>query len=82
MACALRKVLLSWQALLRPELRFERDIRSTLLGYLRLTKPRIVGLLVVTTLPAMIMAEGGYRRCGSWWPQCSVARWWRVVPTR
>ena len=37
----------------------ERDIRSTLLGYLRLTKPRIVGLLVVTTLPAMIMAEGG-----------------------
>jgi heme o synthase len=37
----------------------ERDVRSTLLGYLKLTKPRIVGLLVVTTVPAMIMAEGG-----------------------
>jgi heme o synthase len=37
----------------------ERDVRSTLLGYLKLTKPRIVGLLVVTTVPARIMAEGG-----------------------
>jgi protoheme IX farnesyltransferase len=28
-------------------------------AYLRLTKPRIVLLLVITTIPAMIMAEGG-----------------------
>jgi protoheme IX farnesyltransferase len=32
---------------------------ATALAYVRLTKPRIVGLLVVTTIPAMIMAEGG-----------------------
>lgn len=36
-----------------------RDIRETLLSYLRLTKPRIVVLLVITTIPAMILAEGG-----------------------
>ena len=39
--------------------RVARDVRATLLSYLRLTKPRIVGLLVVTTVPAMILAEGG-----------------------
>ncbi len=36
-----------------------RDIGGTLAAYLRLTKPRIVALLVITTLPAMILAEGG-----------------------
>lgn len=30
-----------------------------LLSYVRLTKPRIIGLLVITTLPAMVLAEGG-----------------------
>ena len=40
--------------------RVARDLRSTLLAYVRLTKPRIVGLLVVTTIPAMILAEGGF----------------------
>jgi protoheme IX farnesyltransferase len=39
--------------------RVARDVRTTALAYLRLTKPRIVGLLVVTTIPAMILAEGG-----------------------
>jgi len=34
-------------------------VRGVLAAYLRLTKPRIVGLLVVTTVPAMILAEGG-----------------------
>lgn len=29
------------------------------LSYVRLTKPRIIGLLVITTLPAMALAEGG-----------------------
>lgn len=35
------------------------DVRATVWTYLRLTKPRIVALLVITTIPAMIMAEGG-----------------------
>jgi len=39
--------------------RVARDVRETMLAYFRLTKPRIVGLLVVTTVPAMILAEGG-----------------------
>ncbi len=37
----------------------ERSVANTLASYLRLTKPRIIGLLVVTTVPAMVMAEGG-----------------------
>jgi protoheme IX farnesyltransferase len=36
-----------------------RDLRSTLRSYIQLTKPRIIGLLVVTTIPAMVLAEGG-----------------------
>ncbi len=36
-----------------------RDARQVAWAYLRLTKPRIVLLLVVTTIPAMILAEGG-----------------------
>jgi protoheme IX farnesyltransferase len=39
--------------------RVARDVRESVLAYVRLTKPRIVGLLVVTTVPAMILAEGG-----------------------
>lgn len=39
--------------------RIARTLRETLLSYVRLTKPRIVGLLVVTTIPAMILAERG-----------------------
>jgi len=34
-------------------------IRSTLLGYLALTKPRVVELLLVTTIPAMLLAARG-----------------------
>ncbi len=34
-------------------------IRSTLLGYLALTKPRVVELLLVTTIPAMLLASRG-----------------------
>ncbi len=36
-----------------------RDFRGVLWSYVRLTKPRIVGLLVITTIPAMILADGG-----------------------
>jgi protoheme IX farnesyltransferase len=39
--------------------RVARDLREVVWAYVRLTKPRIVGLLVVTTVPAMILAEGG-----------------------
>lgn len=36
--------------------------RSTLRAYVALTKPRIIELLLVTTLPAMILAAGGLPR--------------------
>lgn len=39
--------------------RVARDLTETIWSYLRLTKPRIVMLLVITTIPAMILAEGG-----------------------
>src|SRR3990172_800575 len=39
--------------------RVARDVRETLWAYVRLTKPRIVALLVVTTIPAMILAAQG-----------------------
>ena len=34
-------------------------VRSSLLGYLALTKPRVVELLLVTTIPAMLLADRG-----------------------
>lgn len=37
-----------------------RDIRGLLWSYARLTKPRIVLELVVTTIPAMMLADGGF----------------------
>lgn len=36
-----------------------RDIRAVLSAYVALTKPRIVELLLVTTVPAMMLADGG-----------------------
>jgi heme o synthase len=36
-----------------------RDVRAVLRAYLSLTKPRIVELLLVTTVPAMMLAQGG-----------------------
>jgi len=39
--------------------RVARDVRETAWAYVRLTKPRIVALLVITTIPAMVLAEGG-----------------------
>ncbi|MBM7497327.1 MULTISPECIES: heme o synthase [Oerskovia] len=35
-------------------------IRSTIGAYIALTKPRIIELLLVTTLPTMILAQGGF----------------------
>src|SRR6201995_1920496 len=34
-------------------------ITTTLLGYLALTKPRVIELLLVTTIPAMLLAHRG-----------------------
>jgi protoheme IX farnesyltransferase len=39
--------------------RRRRRRRSTLQSYVALTKPRIIELLLVTTLPAMVLAAGG-----------------------
>jgi heme o synthase len=36
-----------------------RDVRAILRAYVSLTKPRIVELLLVTTVPAMMLAAGG-----------------------
>ena len=36
-----------------------RAVRNTLLAYLSLTKPRIIELLLVTTIPAMLLADRG-----------------------
>jgi len=40
--------------------RVARDLKGSVLAYVRLTKPRIVVLLVVTTIPAMILADNGF----------------------
>ena len=39
--------------------RVARDVNGAVLAYVRLTKPRIVLLLVITTIPAMMLADGG-----------------------
>jgi protoheme IX farnesyltransferase len=39
--------------------RMARTVQETVWAYFRLTKPRIVALLVITTVPAMILAAGG-----------------------
>jgi protoheme IX farnesyltransferase len=46
-----------------------RTWRTTAAAYVNLTKPRIIGLLLITTVPAMILAEQG-------WPA-----WWLVIAT-
>ena len=37
-----------------------RGLREAVLAYLSLTKPRIILLLLITTVPAMILAKGGW----------------------
>ncbi len=36
-----------------------RSVRRTVLAYVALTKPRIIELLLVTTVPAMMLAQRG-----------------------
>ena len=42
-----------------PAGRLHRRISTTLLGYLALTKPRVIELLLVTAIPAMLLAHRG-----------------------
>ena len=37
----------------------DKGLRNSLLGYLALTKPRVIELLLVTTIPAMLLADRG-----------------------
>jgi heme o synthase len=41
-----------------------RDFRAVLAAYISLTKPQIVELLLVTTIPAMMLAAGGWPDLG------------------
>ena len=47
--------------MLQPALRLHarRPVAATLGAYLRLTKPRVIELLLVTAVPPMILAQGG-----------------------
>jgi heme o synthase len=36
------------------------SVRQTMSAYLALTKPRIISLLLITTVPAMVLAKGGW----------------------
>ena len=46
-----------------------RSLRAVVMAYVALTKPRIIELLLITTVPAMVVAGNG-------WP----ARFWWLVP--
>lgn len=43
-----------------PSVETRSGISATLLDYVSLTKPRVIVLLLITTVPAMIVADGGW----------------------
>jgi heme o synthase len=43
-----------------PEVAEPASLGDTVTAYVRLTKPRIIVLLLITTVPAMVLAEGGF----------------------
>ncbi|MGA0147772.1 MAG: UbiA family prenyltransferase, partial [Ilumatobacteraceae bacterium] len=45
-----------------------RPARTTIGAYVALTKPRIIELLLITTIPAMVLAKGG-------WPDTWLVVW-------
>ena len=45
-------------------LRLVERVRRSLVAYVQLTKPRIVELLLVTTVPSMVVAQGGWPSFG------------------
>ncbi|MFM7338209.1 MAG: UbiA family prenyltransferase, partial [Actinomycetota bacterium] len=46
----------------------KRSPKSLLGGYIALTKPRIIELLLITTVPTMVLANGG-------WPATWLVVW-------
>ena len=48
----------------RPASAEPRTFRRRLAAYVALTKPRVIELLLVTTLPTMILAQGGFPSIG------------------
>ena len=65
-----------WQTRPRPH-------RSRVAAYVALTKPRIIELLLVTTLPSMMLAAGGLPALGGRrWSRWSAARSPRAARTR
>ena len=48
----------------RPAVRTRSSVRATVGAYVSLTKPKLVELLLVTTLPAMMLAAGGWPGTG------------------
>ncbi|MGL4176996.1 MAG: UbiA family prenyltransferase, partial [Dermatophilaceae bacterium] len=53
----------------RPPASAPRGTRATIAAYVALTKPRIIELLLVTTVPVMFLAQRG------------VPSWWLVLAT-
>ena len=43
-----------------PDVAEPASLGDTVTAYVRLTKPRIIVLLLITTVPAMVLAEGGF----------------------
>ncbi len=65
-----------------PALRGSGPPGSRLGAYVALTKPRIIELLLVTTLPTMVVAERGPAVAGPRsWPRWWAAPWPPAVPT-
>ena len=57
--------------------------RRAVAAYVALTKPRIIELLLVTTVPAMFLAAGRRARRSGWSsPRWSAGRWRRAARTR
>jgi protoheme IX farnesyltransferase len=54
-----RRISREAQGSATPGKRLGSRIRTTLLAYLALTKPRVIELLLVTTIPAMLLADRG-----------------------
>ena len=60
-----------------------RRTPTTVVGaYIALTKPRIIELLLITTIPTMVLAQKGWHRRGSWWSPSSAAPSLQVVRAR
>ena len=55
-----RRLDLAHVASRSPALAAERRTVDTVRAYIALTKPRIIELLLVTTVPTMVLAEGGF----------------------